>query len=239
MNERTVLRYRILEGRPSGSPESGGPSFGAPPDEPPKPELSPLRKLGKAIVLLVFVGALCLVFFYAGEWIADHVITRSTSAGGTKPATVPAAAGPATSSASENPSQPAEQSPPSALPKQEASPSTTPANQAATASQAAAAPAQKAAEPNQPSVPVAMKQEAPHAAPVAHGIVLQVAALTKKDDAGAMAAALQKKHYPAFVRLPTTDTYYRVQVGPYPDLSSANAVKQSLERDGYQVFMRR
>lgn len=235
MIDRTIPRNRIFEGRPSGGPENDGPSFGAlaPLDEPPKPKLSPLRKLGKAIVLLAFVGALCVVFFYAGEWIADHVITRSTSAGSAKPATVPASASPATSSPSENPSQPAEQSPP-AVPQNSA-----PTNQTAAAHQAAAPSAQKAAEVNQPSVPVAMKQEAPHTAPVAHGIVLQVAALTQKDDAGAMAAALQKKHYPAFVRLPTTDNYYRVQVGPYPDLPSANAVKQSLERDGYQVFMRR
>ena len=235
MIDRVIPRNRIFEGHPSGGPENDGPSFGppAPSDEPPKPKLSPLRKLGKVIILLAFVWALCLVFFHAGEWIADHVITRSTSAGGTKPATVPPSAGPATSSASENPSRPAEQAAP-AVPQNSA-----PTNQTATAHQAAAAPAQKAAEPNQPSVGVAMKQQGPDAAPAGHGIVLQVAALTQKDDAGAMAAVLQKKHYPAFVRLPTNDNYYRVQVGPYPDFPSANAVRQSLERDGYQVFMRR
>jgi DedD protein len=69
--------------------------------------------------------------------------------------------------------------------------------------------------------------------------VLQVAALAKDADALAMADALQQKHFPAFVLAPTTDTLYRVQVGPYADSKSAEMAKHSLEREGFKTILKR
>ena len=187
-----------------------------------------MRNLAKAVLLVVVAAALTVVFFHAGEWIADHVIThdsyalapRPTAAqpAGAQPASVPPA-GQAASSPAQNAA-----AVPAPTTEQKATPTA----------------AQKAPAASQTPLPVSTRPEASPAVSLTHAtIVLQVAALTRKDDAGALAAALQKKQYPAFVRLPSTDNFYRVQVGPYPDVPSANAVKRALEHDGYQVFLRR
>lgn len=70
-------------------------------------------------------------------------------------------------------------------------------------------------------------------------IVVQVAALTRESDALAMADAVQQKKFPAFVVTPTTDNFYRVQVGPYPDQQSAETAKHALERAGFKTIIKR
>ncbi len=70
-------------------------------------------------------------------------------------------------------------------------------------------------------------------------VVLQVAAVTHQSDAMAMADVLQQKHFPSFVVTPTTDNFYRVQVGPYPDVPSAEAAKQSLDHAGFIAIIKR
>ncbi len=67
---------------------------------------------------------------------------------------------------------------------------------------------------------------------------LQVAALRKEADAHAVASSLQKKKFLAFVVAPTTDKYYHVQVGPYPDLKSAEAAKKGLEAAGFKAIVK-
>jgi cell division septation protein DedD len=66
-----------------------------------------------------------------------------------------------------------------------------------------------------------------------------VAALTKEGDALALAEALQQKKFPAFVLTPSADHYYRVQVGPYADVQSANMVKRGLENEGFKAIVKR
>lgn len=70
-------------------------------------------------------------------------------------------------------------------------------------------------------------------------IVLQLAALTREGDALAMADALQQKGFPSFVVTPTSDTFYRVQVGPYKDTTAAEKAKQSLDREGFKAIVKR
>ena len=70
-------------------------------------------------------------------------------------------------------------------------------------------------------------------------IVLQVAALTRENDALALAEALQQKEYPAFVLGPAGDNLYRVQVGPFADSGSADRARRSLERDGFKAIAKR
>jgi len=70
-------------------------------------------------------------------------------------------------------------------------------------------------------------------------IVLQVAALTRENDALALAEALQQKEYPAFVLGPAGDNLYRVQVGPFADTGSADRARRSLERDGFKAITKR
>jgi len=84
--------------------------------------------------------------------------------------------------------------------------------------------------------------EAAHLAPpklLKGTIVLQVAALTQQSDAMAMAAALQKKNFPAFVVAPTADKFYRVQVGPYPDDHAVQSARSALDRAGFKAIIKR
>jgi len=67
---------------------------------------------------------------------------------------------------------------------------------------------------------------------------LQVAALRKEADAHAVASSLQKKKFLAFVVAPGSDKYYHVQVGPYPDLKSAEAAKKGLESAGFKAIVK-
>jgi len=69
--------------------------------------------------------------------------------------------------------------------------------------------------------------------------LLQVAALVREADALALAQALQKKKFPAFVLTPGADHFYRVQVGPYGDVQSANAARHALENQGFKSIIKR
>jgi DedD protein len=95
-------------------------------------------------------------------------------------------------------------------------------------------------EPPPPApVRVTVKSSKPvSAAPAipSSGILLQVAAVSRQDDALSIASSLQKKHFPATVLTPQKDTYYRVQVGPYKDQKSADAAKKGLEGAGFKAF---
>ena len=93
---------------------------------------------------------------------------------------------------------------------------------------------------SKPAASLASKRALWKAPPIPRGaIVLQVAALTREGDALALAEALQKKEYPAFVLTPTTGNLYRVQVGPYADAQSADLAKRALEREGFKAITKR
>jgi len=69
-------------------------------------------------------------------------------------------------------------------------------------------------------------------------IMLQVAAVMHQDDALALAQALQQKKFPALVIPPGADKYYRVQVGPYPDMKVAASARQDLEAKGFKSIVK-
>jgi hypothetical protein len=70
-------------------------------------------------------------------------------------------------------------------------------------------------------------------------ILLQVAALTQEQDALALAKTLQQRNFSAFVLMPSSDRYYRVQVGPYPDAESARLAKRRLAKEGFEAIVKR
>jgi DedD protein len=70
-------------------------------------------------------------------------------------------------------------------------------------------------------------------------VVLQLAALRRQSDAMAFADALQQKRFPSFVVAPTTDAFYRVQVGPYSNEADAEAAKRALDREGFKAIIKR
>jgi DedD protein len=70
-------------------------------------------------------------------------------------------------------------------------------------------------------------------------ITLQLAALTRESDALALADALQQKKFPSYVVTPASDALFRVQVGPYSDVKSAEAAKAALDREGFKAIIKR
>jgi cell division septation protein DedD len=72
-----------------------------------------------------------------------------------------------------------------------------------------------------------------------NAVVLQVGALRSESDALAMADALQAKGFPSFVVNPTTDGFYRVQVGPFDNQAIGDKAKQNLQRAGFKAIYRR
>jgi DedD protein len=80
----------------------------------------------------------------------------------------------------------------------------------------------------------------PMAAIPGTGYFVQVAAVTKPDDAAALVDALKKKNYPAFVAANSaTDKLFRVQVGPFGDIKEAEGMRVRLINDGYNPILKK
>lgn len=71
------------------------------------------------------------------------------------------------------------------------------------------------------------------------GYVVQVAAVSKKEDAEALQQALQHKSYPVVVTSTPTDKLFHVQIGPFAELKDAESMKSKLAADGYNAIVKR
>ncbi|MBS1853161.1 MAG: SPOR domain-containing protein [Acidobacteria bacterium] len=71
------------------------------------------------------------------------------------------------------------------------------------------------------------------------GYFVQVAAVSKQEDAESLVDALKKKQYPAFSAAGPADKLFRVQVGPYGDIKEAEAIRAKLTGDGYSPILKK
>jgi cell division septation protein DedD len=71
------------------------------------------------------------------------------------------------------------------------------------------------------------------------GYFVQVAAVSKQEDADSLVDALKKKEYPAFVAAQTADKLFRVQVGPFSDIKDAEGMRTRLVSDGYSPILKK
>jgi cell division septation protein DedD len=101
--------------------------------------------------------------------------------------------------------------------------------------QAAAPPAAEAPHADTSAAPAT----AVSATPAPGSYYVQVAAVSRQEDADALVEALKKKQYPAFAANSPADKFYHVQVGPYTDLKEAEAMKARLVGDGYNPIVKR
>lgn len=70
--------------------------------------------------------------------------------------------------------------------------------------------------------------------------LVQVAAVSKQEDGDALVDALKKKQYPAFIAVPIpADKLFHVQVGPFPDIKEAEAMRARLIADGYSPILKK
>jgi DedD protein len=190
---------------------------------------------GKLLVLFFGLVAICALFFALGYSLGRKSEPMLASAG--TPTTRPPAPSGKTNSAT-----------PTATPmtfyknveQKNASAELTPATNTKTdapaaSSNAAGAPASAPAS----QMPAANSQDPSTVLPISAYFV-QVAAVTKQEDADALVDALKKKDYPAFVAVQSkTDNFFRVQVGPYSEVKDAEAMRTRLIADGYSPILKK
>jgi DedD protein len=85
-----------------------------------------------------------------------------------------------------------------------------------------------------PTTKPATKPESAPAAPASSGWAVQVGNFASESNAEALAASLKARGYAAFIspRTAGDKTYFRVRVGPTPDVEAARTLEQRLEKDG-------
>jgi DedD protein len=187
---------------------------------------------GKLLILFFGLVAICALFFALGYSLGrkSEPILAATPA-----------AQPVTSSAKTNSANPVQ--PPMTFYKnveqKDASAELTPPTDTkadTTAASTAAAPAQAAPASQTP----ATNSDAPSTVLPTSAYFVQVAAVTKQEDADALVDALKKKDYPAFVAPQTKmDNFFHVQVGPYSDAKDAEATRTRLIADGYSPILKK
>lgn len=75
--------------------------------------------------------------------------------------------------------------------------------------------------------------------PAPGAYTVQVAAVSKQEDADALVSALKKKSYPVFVASNGADKLFHVQIGPFNDIKDAESMKTKLTSDGYNPIVKR
>lgn len=224
--------------------------------------------MGKLLGLFFLLAAICAVFFSIGYSLgkstgreqalndqpasAPTELASTSSAGQDKPSAVlatKASAEPAPKEDSANPTpaktltfykavqQPGDSAPPAAKEIHSAAPANTTA--ATEPSQTTAA---KSANQSRPVASIPASQATRPAPVTGPGtIVVQIAAISREDDAVALAGALRKKNYNVFVvnNPVTNDKLYHVQVGPFTSLQDAEAMKVKLTGEGYAPIVKR
>jgi len=68
---------------------------------------------------------------------------------------------------------------------------------------------------------------------------VQVAAVSKQEDAEALVDALKKKQYAAVTTAAPTDKLFHVQVGPFGDIKDAESMRARLTNDGYNPILKK
>jgi len=74
---------------------------------------------------------------------------------------------------------------------------------------------------------------------VIFGYRVQVAAVSRQEDATALRDALQRKGYPAVIASAPGDALFHVQVGPFADIKDAEQARSRLIADGYNPILKR
>jgi|SRR5581483_1966188 len=177
--------------------------------------------LGTGKMLLLFFGlvALCAVFFAMGFSMGKNSLRSA-------PELLPSPGSPGQRpSAANKPVAPA------------ASPDTQTAAPPQQASADPASPAGSSSNPVQP--PAAQDQSAPASPQPGQAYYVQVAAVSKQEDAEALVEALKSHQYSAFIANQPSDKLFHVQVGPFADIKDAESVRAKLVSDGYSPILKK
>ena len=83
------------------------------------------------------------------------------------------------------------------------------------------------------------QQAAPEPVPAGAGYYVQVAAVSKQEDADALVEALKARQYSAFILSPSPDKLFHVQIGPFADPKDAESMRTKLMNDGYNPILKK
>src|SRR5262249_17972646 len=73
----------------------------------------------------------------------------------------------------------------------------------------------------------------------AAGYFVQVAAVSKQEDAEALVESLKGRQYQAFIADQGPDKLFHVQVGPFADVKEAESMRTRLVNDGYNPILKK
>ncbi|HTW57571.1 MAG TPA: SPOR domain-containing protein [Terriglobales bacterium] len=189
---------------------------------------------GKLLVLFFGLVGICALFFALGYSLGRKSEPALTTAS--------AAVAPQTATAGNKSNSGAPASPPmtfyKSVEQKDANAELTPTTQAKPDTPTAAGNS-GAANAGAPTAPAASAPDSAATLPTSAYFV-QVAAVSKQEDADALVDALKKKDYPAFVAPSSaTDALFRVQLGPYTDAKEAEAMRARLIGDGYSPILKK
>ena len=177
---------------------------------------------GKMLILFFLLVALCAVFFGLGFSMGKNSVRSAPELLAT-----PSGARPSAAERTASPQQP---------PTGQQVPAQAPADNSASGAAPSGTSGQSAQSPDQNSqqAPAAQTPPAPGT-----GYFVQVAAVSKQEDADALVEALKGHQYSAFIATQPSDKLFHVQVGPYADIKDAEAVRAKLVADGYSPILKK
>jgi len=195
---------------------------------------------GKLLGLFFGLVIICAVFFAFGYTLGRKSDAGITTASATPPTPTASGAKPASTSTQPTPPMTFYK----AVEQKDANPQLTPAadpSSPATGTPAASSDsASLGSSGSAPSQPQAANSSEPVGTVPTAGYFVQVAAVSKEDDANALVDALKKKQYPAFVAASSSsDKLFHVQVGPFADVKDAEAMRARLINDGYSPILKK
>jgi DedD protein len=188
---------------------------------------------GKLLVLFFGLVAVCALFFALGYSLgrkSEPAITSASAASALQPS---ANLNKGTGGSASNSAPPMTFY--KAVEQKDANAELTPPDTNANPN-AAAAPANGTAASTPASAPAPAD---PSTTLPTSGYFVQVAAVSKQEDAQALVDALKKKEYPAFVASAASDKLFRVQLGPYSDIKDAEGMRTKLIADGYSPIVKK
>lgn len=205
--------------------------------------------LGTGTLLAIFfaVAIMCGIFFSLGYSIGKNSTPLSTQIGDTPAvALAKSSQGGAKPTASSSLPVPASDCPEGrSCPGVSSTDETTLLNQAAKSPPPAAVPQTPSSSDNsdktpKPETPVPKAPAPPEpAASATSGFMVQVAAVTRQEDADALVSALRRKSYPVFVTNSSSDKLFHVQVGPFAEAKDAESMRSRLANDGYNAIVKK
>jgi DedD protein len=175
---------------------------------------------GKMLALFFGLVILCAIFFGMG-------FTMGKSSVRSAPELLPS---PSTSS-SRTPAASRNTAAPSSAPESHATEQPQPATPASSGATSASNQSAASSAPDQPAASISTQP--------GQAYYVQVAAVSKQEDAEALVESLKGRQYSAFIASPGSDKLFHVQVGPFSDVKQAEDTRAKLVSDGYNPILKK